>query len=682
MPDPTTTTYFGLPGFVVLWLFAVVAIVLFVRRVLHLLGILRLARPEIRWDRIPKRLGYVVRNVFGQARLLKEPAFGLAHFFIFWAFVFYAGSFFWNLIRGLFPVLPVPYADDMPLVAFAMEVLTVVALVAIVGAALRRYVFTPARLERTFDASFVLILITILLVTFLGGQGFKALAEEHAIAWSPVGNALGSAFAGAGIEPDTAQTLYLSMWWIHMVTVLFFLAYLPSSKHAHLLFSPFSVFFTDLSAGGMPAASEGAAQLDQFTWRQLFNALACAECGRCDRACPAHNAGFALSPKDLIHSVKEIVLSIDRPAVKAAAKGSNGGNGARTVKLLGETVSAEEVWACTTCMACMHLCPVFNEHIPLVTEMRRFMVSEGDLEERLQDVMMALTRYGNSFGKSPRARSKWTQGLDFKIKDARKAPVEYLWFVGDYASYDPRMAEATRATARTFHRAGIDFGILYEGEQNSGNDIRRAGEEGLFDMLREKNMQALGKADFKKIVTTDPHTYHALKNEYANGDGAVPASVEVLHYAELLDRLISEGKLAVNGGVNVRATYHDPCYLGRYNNVYRQPRRVLKSLGVDLVELPRNRGKSYCCGAGGGRIWMEDVAGVQERPAENRVREAADLKGVDTLVVSCPKDLIMFQDALKTEGLEDRLVVRDLIELVEEAIAPAHSGEPTVETQA
>lgn len=675
MPDPATTSYLGIPGYAVLWIIAFIVLFLFVHRLIHLVRILRLARPEIRWDHIPKRLGYVVTNVLGQRRLLKEPAFGIAHFFIFWAFVFYASSFFWNLIRGLVPALPIPYADEIPGFVFVMELLTVVALVALAGAAVRRYVFTPARLERTFDASLVLILISMLLVTFLAGQGFKALGEEQAVAWSPVGNALGRAFAGAGVQPESAVALYLSMWWIHMATVLFFLAYLPYSKHAHLLFAPFSVFFTSLRAGGMPPPSEGAARLDQFTWRQLYNALSCAECGRCDRACPAFNSGFALSPKMLMHSMKELVLAADPAGIRAATSGSSGNNGGDGWRLLGDRVTPEEVWACTTCMACMELCPVFNEHIPLLTEMRRYMVSEGEVEERLAEVMVALTRYGNSFGKSPRARPKWTQGLEFKIKDARKEPVEYLWFVGDYASYDPRMADATRATARVFQRAGLDFGILYEGEQNSGNDIRRAGEEGLFDMLREKNLQLLGKARFAKIVTTDPHTYHALKNEYVNGNDAGGfGEVEVLHYTELLDSLMKGGKLPVLRQLGIKATYHDPCYLGRYNHVYRQPRRVLRGLGVHLVEMPRNRSKSYCCGAGGGRIWMEDVAGVEERPAESRVEEASSLAGVTTLVVSCPKDLVMFQDALKTKGLEEKLVVKDLIELVEDAAYAVEGG--------
>jgi Fe-S oxidoreductase len=328
----------------------------------------------------------------------------------------------------------------------------------------------------------------------------------------------------------------------------------------------------------------------------------------------------------------------------------------------------EELWACTTCMACMNSCPVFNEHIPLIVEMRRYLVAQGALEERVQDVLKNLGRYGNSFGKSARTRANWTTGLDFKIKDARKEPVEFLWLVGDYASFDPRAQVVTQAVARIFQRAGLDFGILYDGEQNSGNDARRIGEEGLFGLLMEKNLKLLEKARFTTIVTTDPHTYHVVKHEYAGTNGTKGLSgVEVLHVAELFERLLGDERLSVARPVDATVTYHDPCYLGRYNGIYEAPRRVLKALGVRLVEMDRNRDHAYCCGAGGGRIWMEDVAGIKERPSESRVREAAGLHGVGTLVVGCPKDLVMFEDALKTTQLEGTLAVKDLAQLVEAA---------------
>lgn len=674
MHDPVALSYFGIPGYVYLWLAALVVLVLFVRRVVYFLGLLRKARPENRLDRIPARLRKWLANVPGQGRLLRQSPFGLAHFFIFWAFVFFASSFVWNMIRGLVPALPLPYSDEVWWMAAAMEVMAVLALLGLIGAALRRYVFTPPDLERTWDATLVLFLITALLASFLIGQGFKGVADPHAAA-TPAGAWLGSVFAGWGIGPAAATTGFLWMWWLHMVTVLGFLAYLPYSKHLHLLASPFGVFFASLTPGGMPPPSEGASKLEEFTWRQLYSALSCAECGRCDRVCPAHLSGFPLSPKMLIHHFKEMVFSpstAHNPAAHAAAaEGAEAGRGG----FVGAVVTPEEIWACTTCYACMEQCPVFNEHVPLITEMRRHLVTEGEVEERIQEVLMNLNRYGNSQGKSPRTRAKWTKGLEFKIKDARKEPVEYLWFVGDYASFDPRLLSVTQAVAGILHRAGVDFGILYEGEQNTGNDVRRIGEEGLFDMLRDKNRKVLAKARFEKIVTTDPHTYQALKHEYAGENGEAGSNeVPVLHYTELLDELVRAGKVVLNRKVDAKVTYHDPCYLGRYNGVYEPPRRLLRATGARLVEMPRNRANGFCCGAGGGRIWMEDVPGIEERPAENRVREAANLPGVDTFVVACPKDLVMFKDALKTAGLEDRLAVKDVVELVEHSIvAPERS---------
>lgn len=621
MPDPVTVEYLGLPGYLYLWVLAAVAFFVFGRRVLLYARTLREARSENRWDALPRRVWLFVVNVLGQRRLLREPLIGAAHFLIFWSFVFYASSFFWNLVRGLFPVLPFRYADEIPGIAFSLALMGVLGLAALAVAAARRYLFPPAGLERSWDATLILGLIALVLLSSLVGLGAR----------------------------ERVPALALGMWWLHMVTVLGFLAYLPYSKHLHLLAAPFSVLFGSLQPGGLPPASEGAARREDFTWRQLFSGLACAECGRCERACPAYNSGYALSPKVLMHEVKELV--------RAPVDGRNGR------RFVGDVVKPDEIWACTTCYACMERCPVLNEHIPLLLEMRRHLVLGGEIDRGLQGVLTNLSRYGNSFGISPRLRSKWTKELGFPVKDAGKEPVEYLWFVGDYASYDPRLVPLTRAAARVFHRAGLEFGILYDGERNSGNDARRVGEEGLFEVLMEGNLKAFAQAGFEQIVTTDPHSYQALKNEYRRNGGGH----KVLHYTELLEGLIHTGRLPVRRSLKLSVTYHDPCYLGRYNGIFEAPRRVLEALGARVVEMSRNRADSYCCGAGGGLIWMEDLPAVEERPAENRVREAAALSGVNTLVISCPKDFVMFQDAIKTTRLEDHLVVKDLIELVEQA---------------
>jgi Fe-S oxidoreductase len=450
------------------------------------------------------------------------------------------------------------------------------------------------------------------------------------------------------------------MWWVHTFGVLGFLVYLPYSKHLHLLASPFNVLFGSLRpagdldiAGAAEESAAGAAKWYEFTWKQLLGGFSCAECGRCDRACPATNSGFPLEPQQIIQKLKKHALEagLAKPGREAAA-------------LIGGVVAEAEIWACTTCMSCMERCAVLNEQIPSIVQMRRHLVGEGAVEKTLQDMLANLNRYGNSFGKSDRMRAKWTQPLATKIKDARKEPAEYLWYVGDYASYDPRVEDITRKTAEILQQSGVDFGLLYEGERSAGNDVRRVGEEGLFEMLRDRNLQVLEKAQFKTIVTTDPHTYNTLKNEYRwNG-----REIAILHYTELLDRLLKQGRLPLKKRLAGRVTYHDPCYLGRYNGIYDPPRRLLSGLGLELVEMPRSRNRSYCCGAGGGRIWMEDVPGIKERPAESRIREVARLPGVSTLVVSCPKDIAMFRDAVKTTDNEGKIVVKDLAELVWEAM--------------
>ncbi len=657
-------------GILLLWIVSLVALGLFAFRVRYLLGLLRLGRGENRLGGVGRRLAAVAWEVLGQRRLLREPA-GVLHFGIFWGFVVYASAFIFSLFKGLLPFLPYPMPEEIGPVALALEVFGVVVLAGIGGAAFRRYLLRPPRLEQSRDAGVILLLIGSLMVTSLLSSGFHVVATGHAsFLWNPVGTGLASLMVGGGLAPSAASSLQLTMWWLHMVLVLGFLAYLPYSKHLHLLASSFSVFLTDLSPRGRlrTADADGGGpdplNARNFTWRELLNPFACAECGRCDRVCPAQTSGAALSPQKMVHHIKEHLLEAGPYLLRGTPRNGH------YPELVGGVVSADELWACTTCYACMERCPVMNEHIPLIVRMRRYLVTRGEVDARLQDALTATSRYGNSFGQSPKTRARWTQGLEVPVKDVRREQAQYLWFVGDYASFDPAAREATRAAARVLHRAGVSFGILYDGEQTSGNDIRRVGEEGLFEMLAEKNIATMQKCRFDEIITTDPHAYNTLKNEYPEFGGTWP----VVHYTELFDRLIDAERLRPARRLGLRATYHDPCYLGRYNGIYEAPRRVLRALGADLVEMPRNRLNAYCCGAGGGRIWMEEAAGVKERPAERRVREAAVLNGVGTLVVTCPKEITMFRDAVKTTGHEEGLMIKDLAELVEEATTPEVSG--------
>jgi Fe-S oxidoreductase/nitrate reductase gamma subunit len=668
--DPVNVNLFGIPGGLLLWILTLVSFGIFSRRASKLVHLLASARKEDRADQIGRRANLFAKYVLGQKRLFNEPI-GIAHFLFFWGFMLYASTFLWSLVRGLFPSLPIPYPDEIGIVSILLEIIGILVLVSIVVALIRRKFFPPPHLEVTFDAYIILFLISLLMLSFLFGKGFSiATGETPYSAWSPASYFLAEVIEG---NPDllaSAEGIFSFLWWVHMITVFAFVTYLPYSKHMHLLASPFNVFFGNLrSAGNLDTAGtgedslSGASHWNEFTWKQLLNGFSCAECGRCDRVCPAVNSGHKLSPKMIVHNMK--VHLLESGLSRKRVMQSNGDK-----PLIGGYITEEEIWGCTSCYSCMEQCPVLNEHIPLIVQMRRYLVSQGKMDSMLQDTLNHLARYGNSFGKSERMRAKWTQGLDFKVKDARKEPVDFLWFVGDYASYDQGLLDITRLTSKIFQKAGIDFGIVYDGERNSGNDARRIGEEGLFEMLQEKNLEVLKQVEYRTIVTTDPHTYNTLKNEYPlNGNHPEPSKGhDVVHYTELFDRWITEEKLKFQKKLGYKVVYHDPCYLGRYNGIYEEPRRVLRALGVELNELPRQRSSSFCCGAGGGRIWMEDQPSIEVRPAEDRIREAASLDGVTLFVVACPKDISMFRDAVKTTGLEDNIEVRDIAELVWEAL--------------
>ena len=334
----------------------------------------------------------------------------------------------------------------------------------------------------------------------------------------------------------------------------------------------------------------------------------------------------------------------------ALQEGRAGGDGFSGEVVGPDGVRAETVWSCMQCNACVEICPVGIEQAPIINQLRRRLVEEGELDGNLQSTLQVIHKSGNSFGENRRRRGRWAKELEFEVPDARKQPVDVLWFVGDYASFDPRSQQITQALARLLHTAGVDFGILYDGERNSGNDVRRVGEEGLFESLAEQNIETISGCEFNRIVTSDPHSLNTLRNEYPSLGGSWP----VVHHTTLLVELIRARRLVPRRRLEYRVTYHDPCHLGRFNGEYDGPREILELLGCTLVEMGRNRDNSFCCGAGGGRIWIPDQPG-QERPSENRIREAVGLPDVELFVVACPKDVTMYEDAIKTSGHADQI---------------------------
>lgn len=521
------------------------------------------------------------------------------------------------------------------------------------------------------------ILVTGFLVEAfrIRGAGFPTFEV-----WSPVGWVGGRLFQAVGISASTATSLHTVFWWLHALLAFAFVAYIPYSKAMHILADGVNLLAHDKNGtrslpAPAPVAHVGYQKVEDFTWKELLDLDSCTKCGRCHAVCPARAAGAPLSPRDLILDLRQWVDTqssgvtlLDREQ-RPTATGPLSPNG--DTKLAGTVISTRTLWSCTTCMACVETCPVGIEHVSTIVQLRRGLVDAGEMDPTLQQALQNLAQQGNSFGKSSRMRARWTRGLDFTIKDARKEAVKYLWFVGDYASFDDRLQENSRTLARLLNDAGVDFGILYEDERNAGNDVRRVGEEGLFELLADHNVNALQAAQFEEIFTTDPHSLNTLRNEYP----ARGAAYKVWHYTELLAHLIETGAIPVEP-LNRKVTYHDPCYLARYNSVIEAPRRILKALGCELVEMPRNGANTFCCGAGGGRIWMDDSY-LTERPSENRIREAAQLD-VSDFVVSCPKDVTMYTDAAKTTGHDAALLVQDITQLVAAAVRrPALVGAQT-----
>jgi Fe-S oxidoreductase len=481
--------------------------------------------------------------------------------------------------------------------------------------------------------------------------------------WSPAGAAMAEAMRAGGMSNAAGGIVRQNLWWFHGLLALLFIALIPFTKVKHIFTAAGSLMFRDpLAAQRLPRVpaeqkQAGAQYITDFTWKQLLNLDACTKCGRCHEACPARAVGAPLSPRDVILSLREFAnKTLESGTLPPAAELDVHGKGPGQVAM-------ETLWSCRTCMACVEICPVAVEHVPIIVQMRRKLVEEGEMDPQLKKTLQTIHKNGNSFGESRRKRAAWTKALPFKVKDARKEPVDVLWFVGDYASFDPRNQKVTQAFATLLQDAGVDFGILYEGESNAGNDVRRVGEEGLYEVLAESNIETLAALSFKSIVTTDPHSYNTIRNEYPQFGG----TYEIQHYTTLLLKLMQDGKVPVPRQLGRRVTFHDPCHLGRFNKGYEAPREILRLLGCELVEMGRCRANSFCCGAGGGRIWMPDPVGA-DKPAHNRMREAAVIPGLEVYVVSCPKDLTMFEDALKTTGNEGKFVVKELIELVREAL--------------
>lgn len=634
---------------VALWALMTAAVLATAWRARHQVAALRQAKPASRFDRPVERLSGVLVAVGLHRKMIERPLSGVLHALIFVSFFVLFTATIEAFGSRLFPGFDLKPVGGETWIALLQDIFALVMLAGVGLALFNRYWLKPQRFagSNQADAAIIYALILVIVLSLL----LEAAAAGPS-PWRPVASRL-ALLAPHILASSAAATLIA---WIHMAAILAFLIYIPGSKHRHMFLAAPNLYFRSLTPKGELAripesrATPGVVSFSDFDWKQDLDLLSCTECGRCQAACPAFAAGLPLNPKSLIMDLRDGLL-----------------DGGPASPVIGEWIAEDTLWSCTSCRACMEVCPIGIEHVPKIVDLRRSLVEEGRVSKDLQAALTNFTRMGNSMGRPPRMRPKWAKDLPFAIKDARREAVDVLWFVGDFASYDPRALEVTRHVASLLDAAGVDFGILHEAERNSGNDVRRVGEEGLFEELAQSNIAQIRDCSYKRIMTTDPHSLNALRNDYRR----FGAGFEVLHHTSLLAGLVAEGRLGLTPRTaSAIATYHDPCYLGRYNGEFDAPRFLIGAAGLELKDMGRCRENSFCCGAGGGRIWQNDD-GVKERPSENRIREALAITGVEIFAVACPKDKVMYTAAVDALGVAQRLQVLDVAELLVPAAGAA-----------
>ncbi len=609
--------------------------------------------------------------VFGQKRLFKDKYSGPMHFAIFWGFLILTIGSVIFLIRGLFPWVGGLRGTPEDVLNVATDIMAVAVLIALFMAAYKRYVIRPKRLVRNFDALAVLILIAIVVLSDVAIESFGLALHPHA-GWAPIGSLLAAWFRGFGVGPDRTGVLVAD--WIKLLSLMGFLVYLPYSKHFHLFVAPLNIYHRNLEPlGRLPsldledeqAESFGVGQVTDLTWTDLMDAYACVQCGRCTEQCPANYTDKHLSPKqimvDLRHQLEAVGPILNTPeAARTQAEQER-----LELPMAGGVTPAEDLWACTTCGACVEACPVFDEHVVKIVGMRRHLVlTQGEMPDEAQMFFKNVENAGNPWGLGLDKRQQFAQELG--IKDlSRGETAEVLYWMGCAATYDDRARKVAQATVNLMKSANIDVGVLGARETCNGEAARRMGNEYLFQTLAQQNVETLNDLGVKTIVTTCPHCFNTLKNEYPFFGG----EYEVIHHSEYLSRLVAQGQLTPHGNDTVATvTYHDSCYLGRYNDIFDEPRDVLKSVpGLNMVEMDRNREKSFCCGAGGGRMWMEEKVGQKINQART---EQALATGAGTIATACPFCLTMMRDGVQSLGAEETVQVKDFSEILAENILP------------
>lgn len=643
---------------------------------------------EIRNDSLFERFLFMLEGGLLQKRMFKDPVPGTMHIVIFWGFVTVSLGTLETLIHGIYT----PFSFELifgngvlyQLFMTSQDLGNFGVFAAISFAIARRAFFPPDRLKSLAKASkvdayivlsFIWVLVGTALVT-MGAKNFNPETASKVIL--PFSNTFAQVFAGIfSVSTESGwHTLEGVFWWVHVFALFGFTTFLPYSKHQHLIWVWPNMLFKSRKGSGRlrpmefneEAESFGVGKVEEFTWKQLLDGMACVECGRCTDVCPAQETGKKLDPRLMIHHLKDAMqLKISEGISKDSDKKSEqeAQEAEQTAKpLIGGIVSKEELWACTTCGACMEACPLHIEHIPAIVDMRRYLtMTEGDMPEELQGTLENLEVNSNPWGMNNDSRGDWAKDLNVTTM-AEKSDVDYLFWVGCAGSFDERYKKVSKSLVTIMQNAGVTFSILGSEEQCNGDTARRAGNEYLADMQIQQNVETFKKYNVKKVVTSCPHCFNTIKNEYPD----FGYKTEVIHHSEMISDLLKEKKLNISNKdqENLNVTYHDSCYLGRHNKIYESPRESLSQIpGVKLKEMERNKENGFCCGAGGARMWMEETEG--ERINVNRTKEAIQT-GADTIATACPFCMTMMNDGLKTCEKENDIKVMDISEVVAQAV--------------
>ena len=676
---PASGSFLFIPAWLIYTIIPVVGITLFIYIIVMRLKPLILAAPDKPINELPQRVFKVIKIWLLQYRHPRYRTAGILHILLFAGFLILGLRSTELMFVGIKEGFHLPGMDGTigAIYGVIRSYAATWVLIVAVWAMYRRGIIKPARYAvpakygkpHTAEAIFVLGLISTLVLAegFFEGSLVAAQKqlgmEAHTLA--PFTLAWISQHLLAAAPKGLLQFVHSASYFVHDVTFFFFLCFLPFGKHFHVITSIFNVFLMRVQRGNVKPVkygvsneqlddleSFGVKKLEDFTWRHMLHFYSCVDCGRCSDNCPANAVGRPLSPRFI--SIKGRNLLFAKYPVWGEPK-SNGDD------LIGTTYSEDEIWSCTTCGACEQECPVGIEYIDKIVDLRRGMVDEGMVPQSLQKPLSALEKRGNPWGKMEKKRADWTKELDesITVKDLNggKDEAEVLYFVDSITSFDDRMQSIGQATARLLHSAGVDFGILGKGEKDSGNEVRRFGEEMLFQDLREHNTEMIKASGVAKIITTDPHALNALKNDY---EGLPP----VEHISQFLLKQVRKGTLSFKPTENGNKvyTYHDPCYLGRHNAIYEDPRELIDALpGVKRIDMLRSRDRSFCCGGGGLMLFYEPEE--DQRMGVLRVQMAEEA-GANVIVTACPFCLVNIEDAIKVAGLEGKMEAIDLSELV------------------